>query len=256
MAILGIWYLAVLSVLLILFCIILVLVVLIQRGRGGGLAGAFGGVGGHSVLGAKTGDFLTWVTIACAAMFVLLSVGLNLLTPKPPGSADDGTAEGETTVPSKLAASPSTFKPGERVKLSFSVLDQEYLEVDTVEFFLDADGNEIGEPAERIGIGEFSDAESNWSLVAATEDWSVGDAVVLAVASRRSGSDLKASARVTVEAPETQPAATQPTATQPTATQPATVPTTTTPATTTTAPATAPAPASGPSATSPATTGG
>ncbi len=51
----------------------LILLILIQKGRGGGLSGAFGGIG-SSLLGTKTGDFLTWVTICFVAVWLLLSV--------------------------------------------------------------------------------------------------------------------------------------------------------------------------------------
>lgn len=60
----GIWFIA---------ALILILVVLVQKGRGGGLSAAFGGVG-SSLLGTKTGDFLTWVTICLVAVWLLLSV--------------------------------------------------------------------------------------------------------------------------------------------------------------------------------------
>ena len=62
--ILGIWALA---------AVILTLVVLIQKGKGGGLSSAFGGIG-NSLLGTKTGDFLTWVTICIVTVWLLLSV--------------------------------------------------------------------------------------------------------------------------------------------------------------------------------------
>ena len=55
-------------------CALLILVVLLQKGRGGGLSGAFGGVGGHSAFGAKTGDVFTWVTVALTGMFILMAV--------------------------------------------------------------------------------------------------------------------------------------------------------------------------------------
>jgi preprotein translocase subunit SecG len=60
----GIWVLA---------ALILILLVLIQKGRGGGLSSTFGGLG-SSLLGTKTGDFLTWVTIGVVALWLLLSV--------------------------------------------------------------------------------------------------------------------------------------------------------------------------------------
>jgi preprotein translocase subunit SecG len=56
----------------------LILVVLLQKGRGGGLAGAFGGAGTSSLLGTKTGDFLTWLTIGLVALFLVLSVVMGL----------------------------------------------------------------------------------------------------------------------------------------------------------------------------------
>jgi len=53
--------------------IVLVLVILIQKGRGGGLSSAFGGMA-SGVLGSKTGDFLTWVTVTLVCAFLFLSV--------------------------------------------------------------------------------------------------------------------------------------------------------------------------------------
>jgi len=56
------------------FCsVVLVLVILIQKGRGGGLSSAFGGMA-SGVLGSKTGDFLTWVTVGLVFVFLSLSV--------------------------------------------------------------------------------------------------------------------------------------------------------------------------------------
>jgi preprotein translocase subunit SecG len=69
-------------VLLTLFLVLsafLVLLVLIQKGRGGGLASAFGGVGGNTAFGAKTGDVLTWATSIVFGVFLLLAIGLNLI---------------------------------------------------------------------------------------------------------------------------------------------------------------------------------
>ncbi|UCC32330.1 MAG: preprotein translocase subunit SecG, partial [Phycisphaerales bacterium] len=55
------------------------IVILLQRGRGGGLAGAFGGAGGTSAFGAKTGDVFTWITVVVATTFVLLAVISNFV---------------------------------------------------------------------------------------------------------------------------------------------------------------------------------
>ncbi len=62
------------AVLFVLVSLALILIVLIQKGRGGGLSAAFGGGGAGGVLGTKTGDFLTWVTIGLVCMFLFLAV--------------------------------------------------------------------------------------------------------------------------------------------------------------------------------------
>jgi len=59
---------------LFVFCaVVLILVILVQKGRGGGLAGALGGGMASNILGSKTGDFLTWVTIVVAVLFLSLA---------------------------------------------------------------------------------------------------------------------------------------------------------------------------------------
>jgi preprotein translocase subunit SecG len=55
-------------------CIALILIILIQKGRGGGLSSAFGGGGAGGVLGSKTGDFLTWVTIGLVGVYLLFAI--------------------------------------------------------------------------------------------------------------------------------------------------------------------------------------
>lgn len=62
------------AVLFVISCVSLVLIILIQKGRGGGLSGAFGGAMASGILGSKTGDFLTWVTITLVGVFLLLAV--------------------------------------------------------------------------------------------------------------------------------------------------------------------------------------
>ena len=64
----------VVAVLFVLCSLALILVVLIQKGRGGGLSAAFGGGMASSLLGSKTGDFLTWVTIVLVAIFLTLAM--------------------------------------------------------------------------------------------------------------------------------------------------------------------------------------
>ena len=66
----------VVAVLFVLCAVVLVLVILIQKGRGGGLSAAFGGGMAGGLLGSKTGDFLTWVTIVLVGAFLLLALVL------------------------------------------------------------------------------------------------------------------------------------------------------------------------------------
>ncbi len=76
--------------LFIIVAVFLVLLILIQKGRGGGLASAFGGAGGNTAFGSKTGDILTWATSIVFGIFIVLAVGLNLLAKSQTG---DQTAE-------------------------------------------------------------------------------------------------------------------------------------------------------------------
>lgn len=69
----------ILFVLFILVSLFLILLILIQKGRGGGIASAFGGAGGHTAFGSKTGDVLTWATSVVFGIFLILAVILNLL---------------------------------------------------------------------------------------------------------------------------------------------------------------------------------
>lgn len=72
----SVWH-YILAILFAFVGILLMGVILLQRGRGVGLAGAFGGAGGNTTFGAKTGDFLTWVTVVGFALFILLSILMN-----------------------------------------------------------------------------------------------------------------------------------------------------------------------------------
>jgi preprotein translocase subunit SecG len=84
----------------------LVLVVLLQKGRGGGLAGAFGGGGTSSLLGTKTGDFLTWLTIGLVALFLILSVVMGKYMR--PLQSSDLTMPAALTAPAQQPATPAT----------------------------------------------------------------------------------------------------------------------------------------------------
>ena len=89
--------------------LVLILVILIQKGRGGGLSGAFGGAGAGGILGTKTGDFLTWVTVTLVGVFLLLSVVLaRFYRPKvaKAENAPVGQTQPVATAPSEAPQSP------------------------------------------------------------------------------------------------------------------------------------------------------
>jgi preprotein translocase subunit SecG len=78
------------AVLFVLCCVALVLIILIQKGRGGGLSGAFGAAMPSGILGSKTGDFLTWVTIVLAGVFLFLAVVMDkFYRPSPASDYDE-----------------------------------------------------------------------------------------------------------------------------------------------------------------------
>ena len=86
-------------VLFILVCLFLMLLVLIQKGRGGGLASAFGGGGGNTAFGSKTGDVLTWATSVVFGVFLVLGIALNLIA---------GEVNRRETTPAGTTAAPTT----------------------------------------------------------------------------------------------------------------------------------------------------
>ena len=79
------WWKMTMAVIFIIVCILLIILVLLQKGRGGGLSAAFGGAGGQSAFGSKTGDVFTWATIVVVAVFLLLAmVSTVYFTPDDP----------------------------------------------------------------------------------------------------------------------------------------------------------------------------
>lgn len=99
------------AVLFALCCVALVLIVLIQKGRGGGLSAAFGGGMASGILGSKTGDFLTWVTIVLVSVFLLLAVVLaKFYIPAPAGDFDaPRQTQQEPTASAGQSTAPSDF---------------------------------------------------------------------------------------------------------------------------------------------------
>jgi preprotein translocase subunit SecG len=75
MAVLAVsFFVNLLAVVFVICGLALMLIILAQKGKGGGLSSAFGGGLASGILGSKTGDFLTWVTIALASVFLAFAV--------------------------------------------------------------------------------------------------------------------------------------------------------------------------------------
>jgi len=104
-----------LSIMIIGVSLLVIGLVLLQKNRGSGLSGAFGGVGGHSAFGTKTGDFLTWITVGLVGLFLLLNVVANyafepekLDRTKAAPTPADTTSE---TIPPASGDAPATGTP-------------------------------------------------------------------------------------------------------------------------------------------------
>ena len=97
------------ALLWVFIAIALILIILVQKGRGGGIGGAFGGGTAGSLLGTKTGDFLTWVTIGLVASFLLLAI-LMVKFYKPKSSED--LSQPGTAIPASQQQAPGAAPAG------------------------------------------------------------------------------------------------------------------------------------------------
>jgi len=79
----------ILSIVLLVFfainAVLLILLVLIQNDEGGGIGGMFGG-GSNTAFGSRSGNVLTRATTVLGSLFLVLSLGLALLSRTPGGT--------------------------------------------------------------------------------------------------------------------------------------------------------------------------
>ncbi|MBN2842342.1 MAG: preprotein translocase subunit SecG [Sedimentisphaerales bacterium] len=107
------WWANGLAIIFVAVCVLLVLLVLLQKGRGGGLASAFGGEGGQSAFGSKTGDVFTWITIGVVVTFGLLAIILAKYY-KPAEMEENVNTGSNVVAPQDLpAAEPTDAAPAE-----------------------------------------------------------------------------------------------------------------------------------------------
>ena len=128
------------AVLFVLVSVVLVLVILIQKGRGGGLTAAFGGGMGGGLLGSKTGDFLTWVTIVLVAVFLTLAVLMGRFYRPKVGTYGAADAA-QTQQPAAQTQQPAVDTPAPPAEAQQPAVDTPAPPVEVPE---DADANAAG----------------------------------------------------------------------------------------------------------------
>lgn len=102
------WFMFYLLLSLMIFVsLVLILLILIQKGRGGGLASAFGGMGGNTAFGSKTGDVLTWATSIVFGVFLLLAIVLNLMANRTVVRAPANPAQNIPAAPTDTGGEPA-----------------------------------------------------------------------------------------------------------------------------------------------------
>ncbi|MCX6563382.1 MAG: preprotein translocase subunit SecG [Candidatus Aminicenantes bacterium] len=98
---------ALITIIHVIICLILIIAVLMQSGKAADLAGAFGGGGSATAVGARgQASIMAKVTEVCAILFMFTSLGLWVLSGKESSSAVKGTA----AVPAKDAAATTETK--------------------------------------------------------------------------------------------------------------------------------------------------
>jgi preprotein translocase subunit SecG len=124
------WWKQALVVFFMLVCVVLIVLVLLQKGRGAGLSAAFGGAGGQSAFGSKTGDVFTWITIVAAVVFLLLAMVTSVsFGPDDPDEAmatlsqpgPSSAPAGGMTPPPMQPPSTETLPPPESVPMTETV---------------------------------------------------------------------------------------------------------------------------------------
>lgn len=109
---------SIIAVIFLLCAVVLVLVVLIQKGKGGGLSSAFAGGMASGILGSKTGDVLTWITIGVVGFFLFTALvldkwwrptvsGPSVEAPAPITSNDTGQPAPSEQMPSEQPVVPA-----------------------------------------------------------------------------------------------------------------------------------------------------
>ena len=100
----------VVAFLFVICAVALILIILVQKGRGGGLSAALGGGIASGILGSKTGDFLTWLTIVLVGVFLTLAVVMAKFYKPSISDFGEGTPP-RTTSPAEPPRGPGLPSP-------------------------------------------------------------------------------------------------------------------------------------------------
>jgi preprotein translocase subunit SecG len=98
---------ALITIIHIVVCLILIIAVLMQSGKAADLAGAFGGVGSATAVGARgQASIMAKITEVCAILFMFTSLGLYVLS----GKASSSAVKGQAAPAKDTAATAETKK--------------------------------------------------------------------------------------------------------------------------------------------------
>src|ERR1051325_4173145 len=107
-----------LAVTIFVVSVLLICLVLLQKNRGSGLSGAFGGAGGQSAFGTKTGDVLTWITVGLTAVVLVLCITGNWVFVPAETTASISPDGGQQAPPNANAPPPTPGKTAPRLPLN------------------------------------------------------------------------------------------------------------------------------------------
>lgn len=147
------WSVVLLALGFVFVSVFMILVVLIQKPKGGGLSGAFGGAGGteSSFVGAKIGDFLTWLTVGCFVLFLLLAMLLTWTINPTENAAKAGTVSSTTSSTTTADEGAAPTEPGETEDAAQEPGDSlDMSDISPAPTFEDAPVDEAPAPAETV----------------------------------------------------------------------------------------------------------
>lgn len=105
---------ALITIIHVVICLVLIVAVLMQSGKAADLAGAFGGAGSATAVGARgQASIMAKITEVCAILFMFTSLGLWVLSGKSASSAvkDQAAPAKDTAATTETKKEPSPAAP-------------------------------------------------------------------------------------------------------------------------------------------------